>query len=125
MFGFGRGDPLGEINLLELRPVRLAEWEEREDGVLVLIRPRPRGRGLRVALERLMSHAATQRIRMDHVGKVAWLALDGARTVGDVAALLRERFGASAEPAEERLGTLVQMLRREGFLGYPGYDVVD
>ncbi len=125
MFGFKRRNPLEDVNLLELRPVRLAEWEERDDGVLVLHRPRPRGRGVLGAVNRLLSHAATQRIRLDDVGKVAWLAMSGSRSVAEVAALLREAFGETVEPAEERLGSLIQMLRREGFLGYPGYDDVD
>jgi hypothetical protein len=57
------------------------------------------------------------------VGSFAWLQFDGSRTVGDVANLLRSRFGADVEPAEDRLARLVWTMRGEGFLGYPDYDV--
>jgi len=107
------------VNLLELRPVRLAAWEEADDDRVVLVRPRPSGRGLKPWLLRVSAALAPQRLRLDAIGSHAWRALDGERTVGHVAASLRERFGAEAEPAEERLGTLVRLLRRDGFLAFP------
>lgn len=124
MFGVRRRDPLQDVNLLELAPVRLADWEDADDRV-VLIRPTPRDRGVRGVVRRLLNQAATQRIRLDPIGAAAWLALDGTRSVTEVAELLRAEFGERVEPAEQRVGALVQMLRREGFLGYPGFDVTD
>jgi hypothetical protein len=65
---------------------------------------------------------SASRIRLDEVGSVAWRALDGDRTVAEVAAMLREEFGDRVHPVEERLGHLIWMMRREGLLGYPGWD---
>jgi hypothetical protein len=109
------------VNLLDLAPLRLADWEEVE-GRVVVIRPEPVTRGLRGWLDRLLHSMSASRIRLDEVGSLAWLKLDGERTVAEVAELLRQRFGERVEPAEERLGHLVRVLRREGFLTYPGWD---
>jgi len=76
-------------------------------------------RGLR---DRLLYALSARHVRLDPVGSAAWLALDGTRTVADVAAALRAEFGTEVEPAEERLGHLVRVLRREGFLAYPRPD---
>jgi len=48
--------------------------------------------------------------------------MDGKRTAGEVAVLLREAFGESVEPVEERLGHLIRVMRKEGLLAYPGWD---
>ena len=70
----------------------------------------------------LSSKMSTKRVRLDEVGSLAWTLLDGRRTVGEVAAGLRERFGDRVEPAEERLGLLLSSLHRGGLIGYAGYD---
>lgn len=114
-------DALAGVNVLALRPVRIAAWEER-DGRVVLIRPGPTTSGLRGLWDRLLHQLSARRIRLDEIGSAAWLALDGDRTVAQVAVDLRADFGAAVEPAEDRLGHLVRVLRREGFLVYPGVD---
>ncbi len=119
--GKGKEAELAGVNLLGLAPRRLASWEEVE-GRAVAIRPEPTTRGLQGVRDRLVFRIATPRIRLDDVGTFVWLHLDGERTVGEVAELLRERFGDQVEPAEERLGHLVLLLRREGLLAYPGWD---
>jgi hypothetical protein len=109
------------INLLGLAPFRVADWEE-VGGRVVVLRPPPRTRGLRGVLDRFFHRMSASRIRLDEVGSVAWRALDGNRTVAEVAAMLREEFGEGVHPVEERLGHLIWMMRREGLLGYPGWD---
>jgi hypothetical protein len=37
---------------------------------------------------------------------------------------MRGEFGEQVEPAEERVGHLIRMLRREHLLAYPGWDPV-
>lgn len=117
-----REKELEEVNVLELAPRRLAEWEEEEGGRVVVLRPSPGTRGLRGLVDRILHQLSARRIRLDEVGSFVWLRLDGERTVGRVAELLRGKFGARVEPAEERLGRLVQLMRREGFLAYPEWD---
>jgi len=112
------------VNLLELRPVRLAAWEESGEERVVLLRPRPASSGLGSFFLRIATALAPPRLRLDPIGSQAWRDLDGSRSVSAVADGLRERFGEEAEPVEERLGTLLRLLRRDGFLALPPYDEV-
>jgi hypothetical protein len=116
-----REKELEGVDLMGLAPFRLADWEE-VDGRVVLVRPPPRTPGLRGSVDRVLHRLSANRIRLDDLGSFAWHHLDGERTVGDVADLLRAEFGERVDPAEERLGHMVRLMRREGFLGYPGWD---
>ncbi|MCG6963159.1 MAG: PqqD family protein [Acidobacteria bacterium] len=116
-------ETLGNVDLLELSPVRLAEWEEK-DGRVVVRRPRPTTRGLRGLADLISYWLSVPRIRLDEVGSATWLLLDGRRTVGEIAQLVRERFGDPLEPVEERTGIFVRTLRYQGFVAYPGWDAV-
>jgi hypothetical protein len=114
-------EDLKKINLLEIAPRRMAEWEEHEDHIVV-IRPVPTSKGLMRFVNRLLYEMSSKRIKLDEVGSVAWLHMDGEKKVGDIADVLRDRFGEAIEPAEERLGQLVWVMRREWLIEYSGID---
>jgi hypothetical protein len=114
-------EDLKKINLLEIAPRRMAEWEEHEDHIVV-IRPVPTSKGLMRFVNRLLYEMSSKRIQLDEVGSVAWLHMDGEKKVGDIADVLRDRFGEAIEPAEERLGQLVWVMRREWLIEYSGID---
>ena len=116
-----REEALKEINLLDLAPVRAAEWEE-VDGKVVVLRPEPATRGLRGLLDRFFHRMSARRIRLDEVGSVAWRLLDGKRTAAEVAEALSMEFGDGVEPSQQRLASFIWMMRREGLLFYPGWD---
>lgn len=116
-----REEALEGVNLMGLAPFRLADWEEVE-GRVVVLRPRPTTQGLRGVLDRFFHKMSASRIRLDEVGSLAWRVMDGERTVAEVAGVLRQEFGEKVDPAEERLGHLIWMMRKEGLLGYPGWD---
>ena len=116
-----REKELEGVNLLGLTPRRLAEWEEVE-GKVVVLRPAPSSSGWRGALDRFFHRMSASRIRLDELGSFAWLHFDGERTVAEVGALMEAEFGARVRPVEERLAHLVWVMRREDFLGYPGWD---
>ncbi len=116
-----RDADLQDVNLLELVPVRLAEWEE-IDGRVLVHRPRPAGRGVRAVMHRLFYHLSARRIRLDDVGSFTWRELDGEQSVEMIARKLRAEFGERVEPAEERLGHMVRVLHREELIAYPGWD---
>jgi len=110
------------VNLLELAPVRVARWEQKAERIVVL-RPSPGCRGWRTPFEWIAHALASPRLRLDEIGSFAWQRLDGRATVGEVAAAVRDRFGAAAEPVDERLGRLVRGLHRERLVDFPGLDV--
>jgi Coenzyme PQQ synthesis protein D (PqqD) len=110
------------VNLLELRPVRTADWQTAGERVVV-VRPRPARGGLRAPLEWMTFLLAPGRLRLDALGSFVWNSLDGQRSVAEVAREVRERFGESAEPVEVRLGEFIRGLRREELVAFPGWDV--
>lgn len=116
-----RTDELETVNLLEVSPVRLAGWTERR-GRVVLVRPKSVRPGFAGLIDRLLYMLSARRIRLDRIGSFAWLLLDGKRSVGQVSDLLRAEFKDEVEPAEERLGHLVRVFRREGLVAFPGWD---
>jgi hypothetical protein len=116
-----RTDELETVNLLDVSPVRLADWTEKQ-GRVVVIRPKSLRAGPLRWVDLLLYLLSARRVRLDPFGSFAWLQFDGKRSVGQVVVLLREEFGEEVEPAEERLGHLVRVFRREGFVAYPGWD---
>jgi hypothetical protein len=118
-----REKDLEGVNLMGLAPSRVADWEEVGDRVVV-IRPAPVTEGLRGLLDRFFHRMSARRIRLDDLGGFAWKLFDGERTVAEVGELMRGEFGDRVEPVEERLGHLVWIMRKEGFLAYPGWDDV-
>jgi hypothetical protein len=115
-------EELKGVNLLGLAPRPLAHWEEAEEGRVVILRPEPDTKGLKGLMDGFFHRMSASRIKLDEVGSFAWRLLDGDRTVGEIAELLREEFGDAVAPAEERLGHLIWLLRREGLIAYPGWD---
>jgi hypothetical protein len=111
---------LESVNLLEIAPVRTAVWRE-VDGRVVIERPRP-PRFWRAPFEWIAQTLASKRIRLDEVGGFVWKSLDGRSTVAQIAEELRGEFGSEVEPAEERLGQMIRLLRSEGLVGYPDWD---
>jgi len=109
--------PLEQVNVLELVPVHAAEFEEK-DGHIVVIRPRPATSGFRGIVDRLLHELSARRIRLDEFGSFVWRYIDGQRTASEIASLMRSRFGDAVEPAEERVGKLVQVMYREDFVNY-------
>lgn len=97
--------------ILAERPRRALEWREVEDGRCVLLRPKF-GQG---RFSRWLSARVTDphyRIRLDAVGTFVWKACDGHTPVAQIAERLRDRFGPSVEPVEERLALFVGQMTR-------------
>ena len=110
------------VDLLELTPVRRVPWIEREDGRVVIDRPRPPIDGLRGLVRRARWMLAPRRIRLDEIGSFAWRRLDGATKVRALAEVIREAFPDSCDQLEERLGAHLQALRRLRLISFPEGD---
>ena len=104
---------LGEM--LEMRPVPLAKWEEREGRVL-LHRPVPQGRGGRGLLERAAAFLSSPTIKLDETGSRVWRHMDGVHTVRAIAEELIAEGALPPEGAAERVALFLHQLRRHGML---------
>jgi hypothetical protein len=50
------------------------------------------------------------RVKLDDLGTATWAAIDGERTVGQIADFLYERFGEEVEPRYERCARFIHSL---------------
>lgn len=57
-------------------------------------------------------------IDLDVMGSFIYPLIDGQRTVGEIALLVKERFGEDAEPLYDRLVQYMKILYNNGFIGY-------
>lgn len=55
-------------------------------------------------------------IDLDEYGSFVWKQIDGKNTVGEIALLLKEKYGDDAEPLYNRLVKYMQILRNNRFI---------
>lgn len=67
-------------------------------------------------MQKLFKKPRITRIDLQGQGNFVWLCIDGKRTVFDIAAQVRERFGEEAEPIYDRLVTYMHTLENCGFV---------
>ena len=115
-----QSSPAPSLNLLDLKPTRIASWQERE-GRIVVDRPPP-PRPWKAPLEWLAVLMSVKRIRLDEIGSELWRRMDGGTTVKRLCADLEKEFGERVEPVEERVGKMVHVLHREHLISLPGVD---
>jgi hypothetical protein len=105
-------------------PERLREWETGEDGLVSVLRPRFGTSRFGLWLASRIGKPWV-RVRLDEVGSFTWNACDGTTTVAEIAGSLREAFGDRIEPANERLGTFLVSLERNGLIRWKDQDGAD
>ncbi len=114
--------PPGVVDLLELTPMRRVPWLERDDGRVVIDRPRPPIDGLGGLFRRAGWMLAPRRVKLDEVGSFAWRRLDGATKVRALAGVMRDAFPDSCDQLEERLGDYLRAMRRLRLISFPEWD---
>ena len=110
------------VDLLELTPMREVPWLERDDGKVVIDRPRPPIDGLRGLFRRAGWMMAPRRVRLDEIGSFAWRRLDGATKVRALAGVMRDAFPDSCDQLEERLGDYLRAMRRLRLISFREWD---
>ena len=93
-------------------------WDAAEDG-LVTIHMVHRGFYAWVA-QRFFHRPRVSHIALDAMGSFIFRHIDGQRTVGQLAELVREEFGQEAEPLYDRLVQYMRILQNNGFIFYAG-----
>jgi len=102
-------------NLLDVTATRNREWEQTEDGRVIILQPKFTNKWL-VAWLMPRMHRPHFRIKLDEFGSWVWLECDGQRTVQEIATSLKTKFGERTEPVCDRLGQFINRLVHYQFL---------
>lgn len=113
----GRKRKKGEINLLELIPCRMIEYDMNEDVIVTLKAPRFKSNFMRKWLQPRLKRPFL-RVELDEIGSSVWMLCDGNRKVRDIAEVVQKRFGDKIEPCYDRLGSFFQQLEHARFISY-------
>ena len=70
--------------------------------------------------EKLFHRPRVSHIDLDELGIFIFRPIDGTRTVGQIAELVKAEFGQQAEPLYDRLVKYMQILRNNGFIRFAG-----
>jgi hypothetical protein len=104
-------------NYLDRIPARRVAFEEGEEGRLVLLRPKfltgPFAKWLQPRIPKKFF-----RVQLDDLGTCVWKAIDGARTVGEIAEILFAEFGERVEPRYERCSKFVHSLHQGAMIAF-------
>ncbi len=112
---FGKKKETEAVNLLELVPKRIREYNTDENGVVTVMMPR-------FEHDWMMRHLVPRwknpyvRTRLDDVGSFVWLQCDGETAVSVIAERMRDQFGEAVEPVHDRLKVFLQQLSRRTWL---------
>lgn len=100
-----------QINLLHLVPVQNTKCEIKEDGLVVLFKPKFAHTLLIKYLLPLMKHPY-YKIKLDDIGSFFWLKCDGTRTVKEIAELHKNKFEDRVEPLYDRIAQFLANLEK-------------
>ena len=109
-------------NYLDYVPAisRRNTWDVGENG-MVTVHMVHRGFYAWIA-QKFFHRPRVSHIDLDAIGSFIFPRMDGRRTVGELAELVRAQFGKDAEPLYDRLVKYMQILRSNGFIYYAGKD---
>ena len=70
--------------------------------------------------QKIFHRPRVSHIDLDEMGSFIFRHIDGTRTVGQIAELVKAEFGQQAEPLYDRLVKYMQILRNNGFIRFAG-----
>ncbi len=117
---FKRRKILKKTSALDLIPLRLIEYEPREEGKIDILLPRFKNKWLFRAMEPL-NRKHFIRIKLDAFGSATWLLIDGKCNVAGICAQLNETFReklTSAEETVKRVNQFMAMLYQQRFITF-------
>ncbi|MPM87148.1 hypothetical protein SDC9_134242 [bioreactor metagenome] len=105
-----------QVNILELTPVQLLNYEYRQDGQIDVLVPRFKYAFFQKMIPKTRSPYI--RANLDEIGTVTWELIDGKRKVYEIADILKERFQDKINPAYERLSLFIQKMNTNKFITF-------
>jgi len=103
-------------NFLEYVPIQNCPFDREKDGRVFLIKEKTKNRLLKKVIGWL-GRSQEFHIHLDELGSAAWLAVDGRRSILEIAAFLRQGGGELSQ-AEGRLARFFALLKRDGFISW-------
>ena len=97
-----------EVNLLELVPKRILEWEDTDDGLITLLVPKFRGKFGNFITSKLNS--PNYKVQLDRVGSFVWKECNGEKNVLEISKKMKDEFGDEVEPLYERISFFIKTL---------------
>lgn len=105
------------INLLDVRPQRERQWEQGENGQVVILIPKFSNPFLvRWLLPSLKSR--NFKLKLDGYGSAFWNACDGSKTVAEIIDVMKQSFPDQADTMSERVIRFTRHLLREEFIRF-------
>ncbi|MCU0237313.1 MAG: PqqD family peptide modification chaperone [Acidobacteria bacterium] len=101
-------------NFLNYVPVLNCPWDKDGKGHVYLIKEKTKNKLLKKVIGWL-GRSQDFHIHLDDLGTAAWLAVDGRRTVLEIASSLQQGSGGLAQ-AEQRLAKFFALLARDKFI---------
>ncbi len=101
-------------NFLEYVPVQNCPWDKDGEERVYLIKEKTKNKLLKKIIG-WVGRSQEFHIHLDELGSAAWLAVDGRRTILEIAAFLR-RNGSEPAQAEQRLAKFFAVLARDKFV---------
>lgn len=111
-----RNKKTNKLNILNLTPKRLLDYEVNNDGLINVLVPRFKNH----FLQKLAFQKRTPYIKanLDKIGSITWELIDGKRTSADIANLLTEKYGEELKQVYERIGIFLQKLNQNNFITF-------
>ncbi len=123
MFGGRKKAKAPDVNLLELVPKTTVESETGEDGIVTILGPRFKSSFMRRLVGSRLKNPYF-RIKLDEIGSAVWENIDSERDIGEIASILRDRFGERIEPCHDRLAIFFTQLELSGYIEYTNLDEI-
>ncbi len=111
-------------NILEYIPLRNCLFGTDDKGRVYLVKEKTKSKLLKKIILAL-GRSQEFHIHLDELGTAAWLAVDGRRTILEIAAGLKSAAGGAVDQAEPRLAKFFAMLARDGFITWNSPSSVD
>ena len=123
MFGKKKDQKRHDINLLELIPEQIVGSETGEDGKVTVLAPRFKSDLMKRLIGRRLKSPYIM-MHLDEIGSTVWQNIDGERTIGEIAGILREKFGDAIEPCHDRLSIFFTQLELSSYIRYTNLEEV-
>ena len=100
--------------MMTLVPQRIRDFEMNGEKAVVLLPRFSSGWAARHIQPRLKK--PYMKVSLDDIGTLIWSLVDGKRTVFDIMKVVEEQFKERIDPAPERMGVFITMMKNHGMI---------